>query len=103
MSVTCSCPHCGKPVSVTVKPAPESVSRPDHQPREPQQRRSDGSLEPATMTAERAAAFSLPLGKHKGLTIAEVARKDHSWLRWYAANGVEGSVKRAVVFYLENA
>jgi hypothetical protein len=96
-----TCPHCRK--SLRVIPAPEAVSRPASYPREPQQRRPDGSLAPMPMTVERAAAFNVPIGKHKGMTIAEIARKDHGWLRWYAANGTEGSVKRAVVHFLENS
>jgi hypothetical protein len=54
------------------------------------------------MTAERASSFRLPFGRHKGLTIAEVAEIDPGWIRWFAAEGSARTVQRACAFYAAN-
>lgn len=100
MEIEILCPCCQEPIAVSIKhrPAPTALSRPSHDPIEPQQRRPDGTL----MTMARASSFKLGFGKHKDLTLAEVNAKDRGWLKWYAEEGKEGSTKRAVVFFLDH-
>jgi hypothetical protein len=53
------------------------------------------------MTPERAAAFTLPFGKHKGETLAEVGSTDRRYLEWLASLAdLAPSFRRAVVCYL---
>jgi len=95
------CPHCHRPIRVM--PAPESVSRPASYPREPQQRRPDGSLAPMEMTIERARAFTMPFGKFQGKTLEAIAstNEGREYLGWGSTQW-DRAVGRAVNFFLEH-
>ena len=55
------------------------------------------------MTLERAARFVLPIGRHQGMTLAEVdAAGFRSYLEWGATQW-DRSLGRAVRYYVENA
>ena len=64
--------------------------------------RTNGTVPRRMMTMERAADFEMPIGKFKGMTIAQIDEAgQRDYLRW----GVEvwtGSIGRAVTFYLAN-
>src|SRR5262245_46059159 len=60
--------------------------------------------ERAPMTPERAAAFVLPFGRHRGRTLAEVGVADRGYLEWLAAlPALAPSIRQAVVCHLESA
>lgn len=84
----CQCPNCGTNLALhAVEPLRE------------QRRRDDGGLEPAEMTPERAAAFVLPIGKYRGMTVGDVGARDVEYLRWGAANW-DRALGRAVKYHL---
>lgn len=68
------CPCCGAELALHAV-----------EPRPPQGRRPDGPRGPDDMTPERAAAFVVPFGKHRGLTLAELALRDPEYFRWGAS------------------
>ena len=39
---------------------------------------------PQPMTLERALSFVMPVGKHKGKTLEEIAKSDPAYLEWVA-------------------
>lgn len=51
-------------------------------------------------TVERAAAFVVPIGKHKGRTMAEIAKSDRGWIEWAASN-LDKGIARAARTYLD--
>jgi hypothetical protein len=54
------------------------------------------------MTAERAAAFVMPYGKHRGRSLLAIDAAGHrGYLRWIEDTFHDGSIRRAVVHYLE--
>ncbi len=83
------CPNCGVDLALhAVEPLGE------------QKRRPDGGREAAEMTPARAAAFVVPLGKYRGMTLADVGVKDLEYLRWGA--GTWGrALGRAAKFHLK--
>lgn len=88
------CPSCGVDLHIALHVAK------DEQP-QPQRRRQDGSLEPAPMTPERAEAFTMPFGKFKGLSLAQIDADGHrDYLEW-GARQWDRTLGRAVVGYLE--
>lgn len=97
--VFCPCCRAMLDIAVDIKTPAKPLATQSHPE---QRRRPDGSLEPATMTDERAAAFSMPFGKYKGLTLAEIDRKDASYLNWLKDNVEPGSVARAVEHFISN-
>lgn len=52
---------------------------------------------PQRMTPERARSIVMPIGKHKGRKLSEI---DSGYLRWYEANGNDGSLADACRFIL---
>jgi uncharacterized protein (DUF3820 family) len=56
----------------------------------------------ASWTIERARAFTMPYGKHKGRTVAELAETGpgRSYLRWVAEN-VDGNAGMAAAIVLK--
>lgn len=65
-----------------------------------QKRRPDGGREPADMTSERAANFTMPFGKYRGRTLADIGEQDIGYLRW-GAKEWDRTLGRAVRFHLD--
>lgn len=55
------------------------------------------------LTPERAAAWVMPFGKHRGLTLAEIGETDIGYLTWLVANVDRPSIQRTVRYFLDQA
>lgn len=66
-----------------------------------QRKRPDGTLVAAEWTVERAANFTVPVGRHNGRKVACVAVDDRGWLEWAAASMSIPSARRAASAYLD--
>lgn len=84
-----NCPRCGVGLALhAVEPLGE------------QKRRPNGGREPAEMTPARAAAFVVPVGKYRGMTLADIGERDPEYLRWGAGTW-DRALGRAAKFHLE--
>lgn len=88
------CPSCGVDLAIEVHKVEHELP--------PQDRRPDGTKMPAEMNDHRAAAFTMPFGKHKGLTLGEIHRKDSTYLGWGMDQGWNGALGRAVSHFLDS-
>ena len=84
-----ACPHCGRPLAVT-------LTRASQEPQAaPTPRRDDYHESYPTprkpMTRERALRFAMPFGKYSGKTLRQIAEIDPTYLEWASENLDSGS------------
>lgn len=89
MSVTCQCPHCGKPIELSVVGVKSDWPR----------KREDRDRGP--LTPEQARAYPMPFGKHKGSTLGEIGLKDPAYIQWVATT-CEDPARQAARAYLDS-
>jgi hypothetical protein len=52
------------------------------------------------MTPERALAFTMPFGRYKGRTLAEIQDQNPDYLRWLATECSARTVRRAAAYLI---
>ena len=101
---TVTCPHCGGELEITAarrQPGHHDPPRSGPPPREPPRERKAWEREPLPWTPERARAFTMPIGKYKGRTIAQIGLADRPYVEWMAEN-LDRNCQKAAEVYLES-